>query len=64
MQKISKNTPRPVVGLPMASVFNEKVEMDLKQWQGRWILHIIDMWSRYTISAIINRKRPSDAVNL
>ena len=38
--------------------------MDLKQWKGRWILHIIDMWSRYTISAIINRKRPSDVVNV
>ena len=47
----------------MASEFNQKVAMDLKQWKGRWILHIIDMWSRYTISAIINRKRPSDVVN-
>ena len=49
--------------LPIASEFNKKVVMDLKQWKGRWILHIIDMWSRYTISAIINMKRPSDVVN-
>ena len=62
-KRYAKTPPRPVVGLPMASEFNEKVAMDLKQWKGRWILHIIDMWSRYTISAIINRKRPSDVVN-
>ena len=41
-----KTPPRPVVGLPMASRFNEKIAMDLKQWKGRWTLHIIDMWSR------------------
>ena len=29
----------------------------------KWILYIIDMWSRYTISVIINRKRPSDVGN-
>ena len=27
----------------MAHEFNEKVAMDLKQWKGRWILHMIDM---------------------
>ena len=49
--------------MPMATQFNAKVAMDLKQWNGCWILHIIDMWSRYTISVFINRKRPSDVVN-
>ena len=47
----------------MASQFNEKVAMDLKQWSGRWILHIIDMWSRYTISVFIDRKRSNDVIN-
>jgi len=46
----------------MATEFNEKVAMDLKQWNGRWILHMIDMWSRYTISVFISRKRPSDVI--
>ena len=63
MQAICKNTPRPVVGMPMASQFNEKVAMDLKQWSGRWILHIIDIWSRYTISVFIDRKRSNDVIN-
>ena len=62
-KRFSKTPPRPVVGMPMATQFNEEVAMDLKQWKGRWILHIIDMWSRYTISVFINRKRPSDVIN-
>ena len=49
--------------MPMATQFNEKVAMDLKQWNGQWILHIIDMWSRYTISVFINRKRSSEVIN-
>ena len=47
----------------MAHEFNEKVTMDLKQWKGRWILHMIDMWSRYKVSVFIDRKRPSDIID-
>ena len=43
--------------------FNEKVSMDFKQWNGHWILHIIDVWSRYTVSIFINRKKPSDVID-
>ena len=42
----------------MASRFNENVAMDLKQWNGRWILHIIDMSSRYTLLIFVDRKKP------
>ena len=62
-KRCAKTPSRPVVGLPMASQFNEKVSMDLKQWNGHWILHIIDMWSRYTVSVFINRKKPSDVID-
>ena len=62
-KRYAKTPPRPVVGLPMASHFNETVAMDLKQWNGCWILHIIDMWSRYTVSVLINRKRPSNVID-
>ena len=44
-KRYAKTSSRPVVGLPTASQFNEKVSMNLKQWNGHWILHIIDMWS-------------------
>ena len=62
-KRYAKTPSRPVVDLPMASQFNEKVSMDLKQWNGHWILHIIDMWSRYTVSVFINRKKPSDVID-
>ena len=62
-QRYAKTPPGPVVSLPMASHFNEKVTMDLKQWNQRWILHIINMWSRYTVSVFIDRKKSSNALN-
>ena len=62
--KIYSKTPsRPVVGMPMATKFNEKFAMDLKQWDDRWILHIIDMWSRYTLSVFVTRKKPSNIID-
>ena len=59
-----QRTPsRPVVALPMATQFNEKVCMDLKQWRGKWILHMVDMWSRFSISVFVDRKRPRDIID-
>ena len=37
--------------------------MDLKKWGNRWILHLINMWSRLTVSVFINHKRPSDVID-
>lgn len=59
----AKNSPRPVVALPMAKEFNEKVAMDLKQYKGRWILHMIDMWSRYTVCVFISREQLSNVID-
>ena len=59
----TKTPPRPVVSLPMAHEFNETVAMDLKQWKGCWILHMIDIWASYTVSVFIKRKRPSDIID-
>lgn len=62
--KTYARTPsRPVVSFPMATYFNEKVAMDLKYWRGKWILHLIDMWSRYTISIFIQRKKTTDVID-
>ena len=49
--------------MPRASKCNEKVAMDLKQWNGRWILHIIDMWSSYTLSVFVGRKKPGGIID-
>ena len=63
--KMYMRTPsRPIVALPLASQFNEKVCMDLKRWkQSRWILHMIDIFSRFSVSVFIDRKRPRDVID-
>lgn len=62
--KRKRNPDRPVVAMPMASEFNEKVAIDLKIWNGKYILYMVDMWSRLTIAAVIPRKKPGDVVNM
>jgi hypothetical protein len=62
-KKFTRTPSRPVVGLPMAGSFNEVVCMDLKVWKSRYILHIIDMFSRLTISVFVESKKPSVIVN-
>lgn len=47
----------------MAKTFNEMVAMDLKKWNEKWILHIIDMFSRFTVSVFIDRKKPSCVID-
>ena len=60
-KQYARTPARPVVALPMASDFNECVAMDLKYWKpGFWILHLIDMFSRYTVSVFVSRKKPVD----
>ena len=62
--KLYAKTPsRPVVAMPQAKFFNEKVAMDLKHWKDEWILHMIDMWSRLTISSFIQRKTPRSVID-
>jgi hypothetical protein len=60
----TKTPPRPVVALPMAQTFNEKVAVDLKKWgKDGWLLHMIDMWSRLSVSTVIKRKQPSVVID-
>jgi hypothetical protein len=61
-----RNHDTPVVGMPMASEFNEKLAIDLKclsTGARPYILHIIDMWSRLTISILLVRKKPQGVIN-
>jgi transposase InsO family protein len=47
----------------MAQAFNDRVAIDLKKWDNGWILHMIDMWSRFTVSTFVHRKRPCDIID-
>ena len=57
-----KNPPRPIVGLPMATKFQETVAMDLKFYNGNIILHLIDHFSRLSASCIIPDKKPETII--
>ena len=48
--------PRPSVGLPRASRFNERVAMDIKFYNGAPLLHLIDMCTRFSMSSEIKNK--------
>ena len=57
-----KQKPKPAVGLPRASKFNEIVTMDLKQYEElnfKYILYLVDMFSRFMVAAFIADKKPS-----
>ena len=58
-KQYSRTPSRPVVSLPMASEFNELVAMDLKYWKPNlWILHMVDVFSRFSQSVFITSKKP------
>ena len=62
-KQFAATPPRPAVCMPMADRFNQKVAMDLKKWDDRWILHLVCMWSRLTLSVFVNRKKPSEIID-
>ena len=62
-QRYSKPKPRPVVGLPQGTVFNDCVAMDLKTVQGEVkFLHMIDCATRYSVAKLVPNKRKETIV--
>ena len=57
-----KNPPRPVVGLAMATNFQETVAMDLKFCHGKILLHLIDQCTRLSASCTIPDKNPDTVI--
>ena len=51
-----KPPPQPIVSLPMATRFQETVAMDLKQFEGPLILHLIDVCTRLSAGIFIPNK--------
>ena len=57
--KIYRKTPqRPIVGLPMATSFQECIAMDLKFYKERILLHLIDHTTRLSVSSFVKSKEP------
>ena len=57
-------SPRPVVGLPLATRFNQMVAMDLKMINGKWVLHLIDHVSRFSAASFIPSKNPEQIIKV
>ena len=57
--KYRKRPLRPVVSFPMADRFNQVVAMDLKEVEHTktWILHLIDVATRYTAACLSKTKK-------
>ena len=56
-QKFQKSVVRPWVILPTASSFNEVVTLDLKEFGSKYILWIIDSFSRFIVGKFLNNKK-------
>ncbi|XP_071317640.1 CD166 antigen homolog A isoform X1 [Trachinotus anak] len=60
-QRYSKTSPRPAVGLPLASQYNETVAVDLHELEpGVWYLHIIDEFTRFSAGSVLTTKKSSE----
>ena len=56
-QKLKRPPPKPAVGFPLATKFNETVAVDLHQLENNlWYLHIIDEFSRFSTACILKNK--------
>ena len=54
--------PKPVVGMPVATEFNEVVAMDLKMVEGKWIFHLIDHVSRFSAASFVKTKSAEEII--
>ena len=63
-RKYKRPFRRPIVGLPIASQFNEVVCMDLKEYKHNkiWILHLIDAATRYSAGCLVRTKHKDEII--
>lgn len=60
--KYRKPSARPVVSLPLASVFNETVAMDLKVWGNIHFLVMVDLATRFCTATVVNDKKATTII--
>ena len=55
--KFQRSVARPRVTLPKSTSFNEVVSLDLKEFGSKYILWMIDSFSRFMVEKILNNKK-------
>ena len=53
----------PAVGLSIATEFNEIIEMDLKKFKGKLILHVIDHATRFSAATFVTSKHREEMIS-
>ena len=56
-QEFQKSVARPRVTLPKSTSFNEVVTLDLKDFGNKYMLWIIDSFSRFMVGKLLNNKK-------
>ena len=62
--RFKKSKPRPVVGMPLASAFNELLAMDIKEIRGTKVLHMVDHATRYSAATVLKTKEAKEIVTV
>ena len=61
--RYKKVQPRPAVGFSLASRINEWVALHIKDIKGNKILHLIDLFSKYSVAVRVPNKESSTIIN-
>ncbi len=56
-QTFGRSMVKPKVALPKASSFNEVVTLDLKEFGSKYVLWMIDSFSRFIVGKLLNNKK-------
>ena len=56
-QKFQRSVAIPRVTLPKMTSFNEVVTLDLKEFGSKYVLWMIDSFSRFIVGKLLNNKR-------
>ena len=61
--KFRRANLKPVVCFPRATEFNENVGLDLKVFGSKFMLHLIDHFTRYSRGIVLNNKKAPTIVD-
>ena len=56
-QRYKRSSPKPIVSMPLAKIFNEHIAMDLKDIGSKKIIHLVDHVTRFSAAAVIPSKK-------